>query len=80
MVNSNVYVFVSMTFNTTHVRGKRSYNERMTLKLSRFVRVMSLHLCAKFRGSTTNSCRENPDWVVFRFGRLDFSSKFQSKL
>ena len=54
-VNSNVYIFVSMTLNTTHVRGKGGYNGGMTLKLSWCVRVRYLRMCAKFRGSMTYS-------------------------
>ena len=76
MVSSNVYIFVSMTLNTTHVRGKRGYHGRMTLKLSWCVHVRYLHMCAKFRGSTTYSCRENPYWGIFDLVPLDFSSKF----
>ena len=65
-----------MTLNTTHVRGKGGYNGWMTLKLSRCVRVRSLHMCAKFRGSTTWSCRENPDWGGFDFVMMGISAKF----
>ena len=66
-----------MTLNITHVRGKGGYNGGMTLKLSRYFRVRSLHMCAKFRGSTTYSCRENPDWGGgFDLVPLEFSSKF----
>ena len=79
-VNSNVYIFVSMTLNTTHVRGNGGYNGGMTLKLSRCVRIMYLHMCAKFQVSMVNSCRENPDWGgVFRFSKVRFSFKFSSK-
>ena len=48
-----------MTLITTHVRGKGIYNGWMTLKLGRCVRVMYLHMCAKFRGSIINSLVEN---------------------
>ena len=65
-----------MTLNTTHVRGKGGFNGGMTLKLGRCVRVRFLHMCAKFRGSTTYSCREKPDWGVFDLVPLDFASKF----
>ena len=79
-VNSNVYIFVSMTLNTTHVRGNGGYNGGMTLKLSRCVRIMYLHMCAKFQVSMVNSCRENPDWGGgFRFSKMRFSFKFSSK-
>ena len=78
-VNSNVYIFVSMTLNTTHVRGNGGYNGGMTLKLSRCVRIMYLHMCAKFQVSMVNSCRENPDWGGFRFSKVRFSFKFSSK-
>ena len=44
MVNSNVYIFVPMTLNTAHVRGKGGYNGKMILKLSQCVRVRSLHI------------------------------------
>ena len=49
-----------MTLNTTHVRCKGGYNEGMTLKFGRWVRVRYLHMCAKFHGSMTNNLRENP--------------------
>ena len=52
-VNSNVYIFVSMTLNTTHVRGKEGYKGWMTLKLGRCVCVRYLRMCAKFHGSMT---------------------------
>ena len=45
--------FVSMTLNTTHVRGKGGYNGWMTLKLCRCVCVRYLRMCAKFHGSMT---------------------------
>ena len=67
--NNKVYIFVSMTLNTTHVRGNGGYNGGMTLKLSRCVRIMYLHMCAKFQVSMVNSCRENPDWGVFDLAR-----------
>ena len=55
------------------------YNGGMTLKLSRCVRIMYLHMCAKFQVSMVNSCRENPDWGGFRFSKVRFSFKFSSK-
>ena len=79
-LNNKVYIFGSMTLNTTHVRGKGGYNGWMTLKLGQCVWVMYLHACAKFRGSRVNSLGENPfggglkncdDWIFFKF-----SSKF----
>ena len=45
------------------------YNGGMTLKLSRCVRIMYLHMCAKFQVSMVNSCRENPDWGGFDLAR-----------
>ena len=59
-VNNKVYIFVSMTLNTTHVRGKGGYNGWMTLKLGRCVCVRYLRMCAKFHGSMINSLGENP--------------------
>ena len=59
-LNNKVYIFGSMTLNTTHVRGKGGYNGWMTLKLGQCVWVMYLHACAKFRGSRVNSLGENP--------------------
>ena len=59
-VNNKVYIFVSMTLNTTHVRGKGGYNEWITLKLGRCVCVRYLRMCAKFHGSMINSLGENP--------------------
>ena len=59
-LNNKVYIFGSMTLNTTHVRGKGGYNGWMTSKLDQCVWVMYLHACAKFRGSRVNSLGENP--------------------
>ena len=66
-----------MTLNTTHMRGKGGYSRRLTLKFRRCDRGRLLHMCAKFRGTTTFSCRENPDWGrFFDFMTIDFSSNF----
>ena len=75
-VGYKVYIFGSMTLKTTHVRGKVVYNGGITLKLSRCFRVRSLHMCGKFRGSTTYRCREFPTGGGFDLDPLDFSSKF----
>ena len=52
-VNSNVYIFRSLTLSTTHVKGKAGYSGWMTLKLGRCVCGKELHICAKFHDSMT---------------------------
>ena len=75
-VNNKVYIFGSMTLNITHVRGKGGFDESMTLKLGRCVFVRYLRMCAKFRGSRVNSCRENSFWGGSNFVMIGFSSNF----
>ena len=75
-VNSIVYIFVSMTLITKHVRGEGSYNCTMTfLKLGRCVCVRYLRMCAKFHSSMVNSCRENSFGGVSILVHLNFSTK-----
>ena len=65
-----------MTFNTTLVRRKGSYNGWMTLKLSRGVGVRYLHMRAMFQVSRVVKCRENPNREESILGRLIFFSNF----